>query len=94
MRAMLTQNEHDHMPVPEQIAVLLAATEGLLDDLEPGDLDEAADTLRRAVRETLSDLAEDIAGGEALSDDARARMIEALRDALGQGKGNEGDGDA
>lgn len=94
VRAMLTQNEHDHMPVPEQIAVLLAATEGLLDDLEPGDLDEAADTLRRAVRETLSDLAEDIAGGEALSDDARTRMIEALRDALGQGKGNEGDGDA
>ncbi|WP_372921921.1 alternate F1F0 ATPase, F1 subunit alpha [Roseovarius sp.] len=92
VRAMLTQHQHDHMPVPEQIAVLLAATEGLLDDLELDDLEDAADKLRRAVREKLSDLAEDIAAGEPLSDDARERLIETLRDALGQG--DAGDGDA
>lgn len=92
VRAMLTQNEHDHMPVPEQIAVLLAATEGLLDDLGPDALDDAADTLRRVVREDLADLSGDIAAGEPLSDDARERLIDAMRDVLEQG--DESDGDA
>jgi F-type H+-transporting ATPase subunit alpha len=91
VRAMLTQDEHDHMPVPEQIAVLLAATEGLLDDLESDALDEAADTLRRAMREDLSDLAEDIASGEPLSDDARSRLVERLRGVLEQEEGGDGD---
>ena len=36
VREVLRQNEHDHSTVPEQIAVLLAATEGLFDALEPG----------------------------------------------------------
>lgn len=92
VRAMLTQNEHDHMPVPEQIAVLLAATEGLLDDLEADDLEDAADILRRAVREDLADLADDIAAGEPLSDNARGRLCDALRAVLKQG--DESDGDA
>ena len=82
---MLTQKEHDHFTVLEQIAVLLAATEGLLDDLDPDDIGEAEKTLRRMVRDDLPDLATDLAAGEPLSDERRARLIEAMRDALGQG---------
>src|SRR6056297_1675421 len=91
VRAMLTQKEHDHFTVPEQIAVLLAATEGLLDDLDPDDVSDAENKLRRMVRDELPDLAADLAAGEPLADDSRARLLEAMRDALGQGAR---DGDA
>src|SRR6056297_2041344 len=91
VRAMLTQKEHDHFTVPEQIAVLLAATEGLLDDLDPDDVSDAQNKLRRMVRDELPDLAADLAAGEPLADDSRARLLEAMRDALGQGAR---DGDA
>jgi len=43
------------------------------------------------VRDDLPDLATDLAAGEPLSDERRARLIEAMRDALGQGAR---DGDA
>ena len=91
VRAMLMQTEHDHMPVPEQIAVLLAATEGLLDDLEPAALDDAAQALRRVMRADLSDLAAAIAAGDPLSDEARVRLTDALRDALTQEAKRDGD---
>ncbi len=90
VRAMLTQAEKDHMTVPEQIAVLLAATEGLLDDLAPDSLDEAANTLRAVMRYRLSDMSDDIAAGKPLTDKARARMQDTLRDALAE----ERNGDA
>jgi F-type H+-transporting ATPase subunit alpha len=91
VRAVLTQKEHDHFSVPEQIAVLLAATEGLLDDLDPDDVAAAEKTLRRMVRDELPELAADLAAGEPLSEDRRERLIGAMRDALGQGAR---DGDA
>lgn len=91
VRAVLTQKEQDHFTVPEQIAVLLAATEGLLDDLDPGDLAEAESKLRRLVREDLPDLAAEIAAGEPLSDDARQSLIDAMSGALQR---DESDGDA
>jgi F-type H+-transporting ATPase subunit alpha len=79
------------MPVAEQIAVLLAATEGLLDDLEPTALDDAAHALRRVMRADLSDLAAAIAEGDPLSDDDRVRLTDALRDALTQEAKRDGD---
>ena len=35
VREVLKQREHHHLAVPEQIAALLAATEGLFDDIPP-----------------------------------------------------------
>jgi len=92
VRAVLTQNEHDHFTVPEQIAVLLAATEGLLDDLDPDDVAGAEETLRGVAREDLGDLGDEIAAGEPLSKERREALMKALRKALGQEA--EADGDA
>src|SRR6056297_1567428 len=92
VRAVLTQNEHDHFTVPEQIAVLLAATEGLLDDLDPDDVAGAEETLRGVAREDLADLGDEIAAGEPLSKERREAPMKALRKALGQEA--EADGDA
>jgi F-type H+-transporting ATPase subunit alpha len=91
VRAVLTQKEHDHFTVPEQIAVLLAATEGLLDDIEADAVPEAEEKLRRAAREDLPDLADEIASGEPLSEERRADLIAALRRALGKGGDTHGD---
>jgi F-type H+-transporting ATPase subunit alpha len=91
VRAVLRQNEHDHFAVPEQIAVLLAATEGLLDDFEPGEIDDAQEVLRRAARRELPDLADAIAAGEPLTEEGRETLIGALREALGRNGAADGD---
>jgi F-type H+-transporting ATPase subunit alpha len=91
VRAVLTQKEHDHFTVPEQIAVLLAATEGLLDDIEADAVPEAEEKLRRAAREDLPDLADEIESGAPLSEERRADLIAALRRALGKGGDTHGD---
>ncbi len=82
VRAVLTQKEHDHFTVPEQIAVLMAATEGLLDELDPGELPDVQDRLRRMVREDLPDLTAEIAAGEPLSDEMREGLVQAIRRVL------------
>ncbi len=91
VRAVLRQNEHDHFAVPEQIAVLLAATEGLLDDFELGEIDDAQEVLRRAARRELPDLADAIAAGEPLTEGGRETLIGALREALGRNGAADGD---
>jgi F-type H+-transporting ATPase subunit alpha len=91
VRAVLTQKEHDHFPVAEQIAVLLAATEGLLDDLDPDEVSRAEEILRNAVREGLQDdLAAGMAAGEPLSEGRRDTLLKALRKALGQEAASDG----
>lgn len=90
VRAVLTQKEHDRFTVPEQIAVLLAATEGLLDDLGPDEVAEAEETLRTLMQTDMAELAEAIAAGEPLADDRRAALIKAMRAAL-QTDGKDGD---
>jgi len=91
VRAVLTQKEHDHFPVTEQIAVLLAATEGLLDDLDPDEVSRAEEILRNAVREGLQDdLAAGMAAGEPLSEGRRDTLLKALRKALGQEAAGDG----
>ncbi|PWJ09790.1 alternate F1F0 ATPase, F1 subunit alpha [Jannaschia seohaensis] len=84
VRAVLTQKEHDHHSVAEQIGVLLAATEGLLDKLDPADLPAAQDALRLKIRRDLPDFSDEIRAGAPLSDDRRDALIAALRDALSQ----------
>ena len=95
VRAVLTQKEHDHLTVPEQIAVLLAAAEGLLDDLEPDAIPDAEAKLRRAMRDDLADLGAEIAAGAPLSEERRKRLIDAMRALLKRefGRGRK-DGDA
>ncbi|GGD27834.1 alternate F1F0 ATPase, F1 subunit alpha [Sinisalibacter lacisalsi] len=82
VREVLKQNEHDHMDVPEQIAALLAATEGLFDDLEPDAVAEAEQAIREAVRAGAPDICDRITAGEKLDEDDRAALIETMRNAL------------
>jgi F-type H+-transporting ATPase subunit alpha len=91
VRAVLTQNQRDHFSPMEQIAVLLAATEGLLDDIAPDTVPGAEAALRRIAREDLSDLAAEIEKGDALTPERRQRLVDTMRRALGQQVSADGD---
>lgn len=82
VREVLKQREHDHQPVPEQIAALLAATEGLFDDLKPDAVAEAEKTVRKAVRVDAPEVCDRIATGEKLKDADRETLITVMRNAL------------
>jgi len=94
VREVLKQNEHDHMEVPEQIAALLAATEGLFDDLEPDAVAEAEQILRETVRVEAAEICDRIAGGHELEEDDRATLIEIMRKALSDMQAEADDADA
>lgn len=94
VREVLKQREHDHVDVPEQIAALLAATEGLFDDLESRAVAEAERTVCAAVRAKLPDLCDRITQGAKLGDQDRAALIETMRNALSGAEAGAGDANA
>lgn len=105
VRAVLAQPQYAPIPVAEQIAVLLAASEGLLDAMDVDGIREAEAAIRKSVAHQLPELCEEIAGGAKLSDDGRERLRETIRtalletervgaDAFGETEGAGTDGDA
>jgi F-type H+-transporting ATPase subunit alpha len=82
IRACLKQPEFSPVSVPAQIAVLLALTAGLLDNVP---LDRMADA-EHAVRVAAADIPNDVAarfkGADKLSDEDRKAIIEVARRAL------------
>jgi F-type H+-transporting ATPase subunit alpha len=94
VREVLKQREHDHIDVPEQIAALLAATEGLFDELEPDVVAEAERTAREAVRMRAPDICNRITKGAKLDDEDRAALIEVIKGALEEAQTGASDGNA
>jgi F-type H+-transporting ATPase subunit alpha len=82
VREVLRQDEHDLVPVIEQIAVLFAATTGLLDAVDVDDIAGAEAVIRRRARDELSALARRIAEGARIDDDARAALTSTAKAAL------------
>ncbi|MBC7285334.1 MAG: F0F1 ATP synthase subunit alpha, partial [Hoeflea sp.] len=94
VREVLKQREHDHIDAPEQIAALLAATEGLFDEIEADAVAEAEETVRKAVRQEATAICDRIANGEKLADTDRETLIRVMRDALSGSQTGNDDGDA
>jgi F-type H+-transporting ATPase subunit alpha len=79
---VLKQPQYTPLPVAEQVAVLLATTEGLFDALEPEQVDEAEQRVRDAIREARPALCDKIHDGTALTDEDRAALLQTAREAL------------
>ena len=94
VREVLKQREHDHIDAPEQIAALLAATEGLYDEVEPDDVAEAERTVRKAVLREASGICDRIASGEKLRDADRDTLLGVMREALSRSQTETADADA
>jgi F-type H+-transporting ATPase subunit alpha len=90
IREILKQPQYAPMPIPEQIAVLLAVEEGMLDDVPLDAVAPAADRIRRLFRERHGEIAATIREGDELSDDAREKLVETAREAIGESDGGDG----
>ena len=82
VRNSLRQAERDPMPAVEQLAVLIAAMEGLLDGIEEQPLIDAMARIRKLAHEQLQDIEKLIADNEELSPEDRERIIKVARSAL------------
>jgi F-type H+-transporting ATPase subunit alpha len=82
VRAVLQQPQYGPIPVPEQIATLLAVTEGLVDELPVEQVRAAEAAVREAVMRTQPDICRHIVQGRPLSDSDRADLVRSARQAI------------
>jgi F-type H+-transporting ATPase subunit alpha len=87
VREALKQPQFEPIPVAEQIAAMLAATEGFFDDVEPAKVAKAERAIREAVVEGHAELAERIAGGEKLSDADLDALRKTISEVMARVKG-------
>ena len=94
IREIFKQSQSAPMEVAHQIAVLVAASEGLLDNLSVDRMDDAQEAIKREVDEHLQDLAGRIEAGEKLSEGDRQEMTETAKQALSSFQEQHNDGNA
>jgi F-type H+-transporting ATPase subunit alpha len=90
VRTALRQPERDPIAAAEQLAVLIAAMEGLFDGLPEADAIAAMARVRAASTDALDDIAKRIAANEPMRDEDRKRIIEIARSTsrpIGDGNG-------
>jgi len=82
VREVLKQPQYEPIPVPEQIAILLAVTSGILDEFALDKITRANNKIRKAVLEKLPELYMRIDAGERLSSDDRRALLDVARNAV------------
>ncbi|MCL5776229.1 F0F1 ATP synthase subunit alpha [Limibaculum sp. FT325] len=82
VRAALRQREDDRPDAAAQIAVLMAATEGLLDDVPEHAIAGADRAIRELIAQKASEARQRILDGEALRDEDRAALLAAAHEAV------------
>jgi F-type H+-transporting ATPase subunit alpha len=84
VREILKQPQHAPIPVAEQMAVLLAGSEGLLDGIGPDEVAAAEAIIRKAATTVLPEICSRIEAGEKLGDEDRKRLLDTVRTALSE----------
>jgi F-type H+-transporting ATPase subunit alpha len=82
VREMLKQSEHDLLSVGEQIAVLYATTQGLLDDVPIDRIADVEADIRERLRTDLPELRERLDGGHDLDAHALSQIRTAVEAAV------------
>jgi F-type H+-transporting ATPase subunit alpha len=82
VREALKQPQYDPLPSAEQIAILLAAIEGLFDELPPDGVSRVSSKIRGLLHASFSQLAESIEGGKKLSSSDRELLTGIGRQAV------------
>ncbi len=82
IRACLEQPEFSPVSVPEQIAVLLALTAGLFDDVPLERMKEAEQALRESTAKISPEVIERLSAADKLSDEDRKTMTDIARQTL------------
>jgi F-type H+-transporting ATPase subunit alpha len=76
VQEVLKQRQADPIAASEQVTVLLAISEGVLDGVSLDDIQRVTDDIRQAVREELAEICDRIEAGEKLSDRDRATVLQ------------------
>ena len=92
VRECLKQPPYAPLSPGEQMAVLLAVTEGLMDELPVEAIAEAKEAIRLAIQEKCAEVMERIHKGEKLTDEDRGVLREVAAGALGSMAKRGGDG--
>ena len=87
VREVLKQPQYEPIPVPEQIAILLAVTSGIFDELPLDEIPEAKDMIRKAVGIKLPELYLRIQSGEELRNGDREALLDMSRNAIKSKRG-------
>mgnify|MGYP006286124659 CR=1 FL=1 len=82
VREILKQPQYQPISAPEQIAVLIAITEGLFDVLDVEEIEDASRKVREAVTDELPDLCDKIESGEELTEEGRKQLTDMIREVL------------
>jgi F-type H+-transporting ATPase subunit alpha len=82
VREVFQQPQYEPLPVPDQVAVLLAASEGLLNALAIEKVAEAELAIRKAVAKDLPEVCQRMASGARLTDEDRAELLSVIRGAI------------
>ncbi len=82
VREILKQNERELLSVPEQIAVLLAVVEGVMDEVPADQVRQAELAIREAVRQDTSDLWKRIEAGESFAEADRQAALALVQRAV------------
>jgi F-type H+/Na+-transporting ATPase subunit alpha len=83
VREALKQPQYDPLSASEQTAILVAATEGLFDNVPSDRIAEASGKIRRALPERLGRVQESVESGKPLADDDRRALAKLAEEALG-----------
>jgi F-type H+-transporting ATPase subunit alpha len=78
LTAILKQDEHDPMPVEEQVAVIFAASNGYLDDVEPDTIMDWEDQFRDYMRDSHGEILDSIREEKQLTDEAERSLRDAI----------------
>ncbi|NET30431.1 MAG: hypothetical protein F6K19_00250 [Cyanothece sp. SIO1E1] len=82
IREVLKQDQYKPIPVAEQIAVLLAATQGLFDALPIEQMTTAQRAIRKVIAHQLADVCDRIENREDLSEGDRKAILDAAKLAI------------
>lgn len=93
VRAVLKQPQTELFSIPEQIAVLLAVTHGIVDELPLERIPAIEQALRQAVRTQLPDLCQRIEAGQPLRDADREQLLRMAKRVIGTVPGGAHDAD-
>jgi F-type H+-transporting ATPase subunit alpha len=77
LTAMLKQNEREPIPVEEQVAVIFAAANGYLDEVETNDVPDWESQYRDYLRDSHGEILESIRSEQQVTDETRSSLQEA-----------------
>ncbi|MEX1300444.1 MAG: F0F1 ATP synthase subunit alpha, partial [Desulfotignum sp.] len=93
IREILKQYRYSPLPAADQIAVLIALTHGVLDNIALADISKAQKNIRKAANTDHKEVMDTIAAGEKIDEKAIDTLVEAAQNAVKSTIGESADAD-